>query len=149
MKKDYDQITIVLVEDDDVDAMGIQRALSNLRLLNPLIRARDGHEALDLLLGTTSETNPEGTKIQRPFILLLDLNMPRMNGLEFLAAIRGNEELKDSIVFVLTTSDSDEDRIKSYSYNIAGFIQKQQMEGQFLHVLELLQTYWRLVELPA
>ena len=95
-EKKYNEVAILLIEDDDVDAMGVRRALKALKIINPLFRAKDGVEAFEMLRGDTP--------VPRPFLILLDLNMPRMNGLEFLTQLRQDPKLQDSIVFVLTTS---------------------------------------------
>lgn len=136
----YKPAKILLVEDDDVDAMGIKRALSKARIANELHRARDGKEAIDML---------RSGEISQPYIILLDLNMPRMNGMEFLEEIRSDEVLYPSVVFVLTTSGSDEDVFKSYSYNIAGYIVKTKLDKDFKQLLKLLGCYWTIVELPG
>ena len=108
-------ITLLLVEDDDVDAMGVERALEKRRIANTLVRARDGIEALEFL---------RGGKVARPFLILLDLNMPRMGGLEFIRTVRADPELCDSVVFVLTTSKSDEDLAAAYRAHVAGYMVK-------------------------
>lgn len=135
------EVTILLVEDDDVDVLGIKRALDTLKILNPVIRAKDGIEALELL------RDPRAVK--RPYIVLLDLNMPRMNGLEMLAELRKDPELSSSVVFVLTTSKADEDKVLAYQQNVAGYIIKNEVGDGFLRVMEMLDRYWRVVELPA
>lgn len=142
MMSDND-VRVLLVEDDDVDVMAIQRAFKKKRVANELFVARDGLEALELLRGK-SDTE----KIDRPNIILLDINMPRMNGLEFLDEIRNDSELCDSIVFVLTTSNSDEDRCQAYSRNIAGYILKSNVGDGFVDAIAMLDLYWKLVELP-
>lgn len=132
-------VNLLLVEDDDIDAMAVDRALKKLRMANPLHRARDGVEALDLL---------HTKKIPSPFIILLDLNMPRMGGLEMLDVLRSDSELCESVVFVLTTSKSDEEITAAYRKNIAGYIVKSTLDRDFDQLLQLLTHYWRLVELP-
>lgn len=136
----YKEVTILLVDDDDVDVMGIERALKKLKIGNPLVRARDGLEALKLL------RDPHA--VRRPYIVLLDLNMPRMSGLEMLAALRNDPMLNSAVVFVLTTSNDDEDKVKAYQQHVAGYIVKSQVGDGFLRVLEMLDHYWRVVELP-
>ena len=135
------EVTILLVEDDDVDVLGIKRALDTLKILNPVIRAKDGIEALELL------RDPRAVK--RPYIVLLDLNMPRMNGLEMLAELRKDPTLSSSVVFVLTTSKADEDKVLAYQQNVAGYIIKNEVGDGFLRVMEMLDCYWRVVQLPA
>ena len=133
------QVNLLMIEDDDVDAMALRRALHKLKLLNPIYRAKDGLEAITLL---------RAGAVPHPYIILLDLNMPRMNGLEFLEALRTDQNLTHSVVFVLTTSKSDEDIIAAYREHVAGYLLKQEMDSDFLQVVSLLNHYWRLIELP-
>lgn len=137
----YQQVTILLVDDDDVDYMAVQRAMRQLRLLNPLVRARDGIEALTIL--TSLDT------IKGPYLILLDLNMPRMNGFEFLERIRSDPSLSSSVVFMLTTSSTDEDRMKAYSHHVAGYMVKTDIKDGFNNIFNMLEGYWRIVELPS
>lgn len=132
-------VSILLIDDDDVDAMAVRRALKKHRIANPLTVARDGIEGLEAL---------RSGKVESPFMILLDLNMPRMNGLEFLEELRKDEELKASVVFVLTTSDEDQDIAAAYAQQVAGYILKSNVGPDFLRVLDLLGSYWRVVELP-
>lgn len=136
-------LNILLVEDDDGDAKAINRALSKARILNPVFRAHDGQEALDILAGEHTEID-----LPRPVLILLDINMPRMNGIEFLKVIRSNEDFRRVVVFMLTTSDRDEDKIEAYDLNVAGYILKEKAGHDFLRLIELLDAYWRIVELP-
>lgn len=133
-------ITLLLVEDDDVDAEAIQRAFRQQRIANPFVVARDGVEALAMMRAPAA--------VPYPYIVLLDINLPRMNGLEFLEAIRTDPALARTIVFVLTTSDRDEDKIAAYSHHVAGYILKSRAGEDFLEVVQLLKVYWRLVEFP-
>ncbi len=135
-------IEILVIEDDDVDAKSIQRALAKLKILNKLHRAKDGIEALALLRDETIDI------IKRPYLVLLDINMPRMNGLEFLAEIRSDDKLRDAIVFVLTTSKAEEDKMAAFDQNVAGYMVKSDLENGFISAIELLDHYWRIVELP-
>ena len=137
----YQQVTILLVDDDDVDYMAVQRAMRQLRLLNPLVRARDGIEALTILTSLYT--------IKGPYLILLDLNMPRMNGFEFLERIRSDPSLSSSVVFMLTTSSTDEDRMKAYSHHVAGYMVKTDMKDGFNNIFNMLEGYWRIVELPS
>jgi CheY-like chemotaxis protein len=139
-KHRYKEVSLLIVDDDDIDAISLERALRKLRLLNTLFRARDGREALELL---------RSGQIPAPYIILLDLNMPRMNGLEFLEALRTDPLLTHAVVFVLTTSKSDEDLVAAYRKHVAGYVFKQHMDRDFMEVMGLIEHYWRIVELPA
>lgn len=130
---------ILLVEDDDVDAMSVTRALTRLHVQNTLYRAHDGIEALALLRDALRST---------PVIVLLDLNMPRMSGLEFLQALRDDPQLTGTVVFVLTTSESENDIAAAYQQHVAGYIVKNAMQERFLHLTTLLDNYWKIVTLP-
>ncbi|PPD47737.1 MAG: two-component system response regulator [Methylotenera sp.] len=140
LKQNYKEVTLLVVDDDDIDAIALERALRKLRLLNTVHRARDGQEALDLLRACV---------IPAPYIILLDLNMPRMGGLEFLQVLRTDPLLTHAVVFVLTTSKSDEDLVAAYREHVAGYVLKQHMDRDFLEVIGLIEHYWRLVELPV
>lgn len=128
------------MEDDDIDAQGIKRALRQLKVANPLYRARDGIEGLEMM---------RKDLIDQPYLVLLDLNMPRMGGLEMLKALREDSKLTQSVVFVLTTSKDDEDKIAAYKEHIAGYILKSTLDTGFNDLVKLLDHYWRLVELPV
>jgi CheY-like chemotaxis protein len=136
---DYQEATILLIEDDDIDAMSVERAFKQLKILNPIVRAKDGMIALELL---------KQHSVEKPFIILLDLNMPRMGGLEFLTELRSDHNLKSSVVFVLTTSKDDEDKFAAYEQNIAGYIVKEKLQHNFDELVKLLDHYWKIVELP-
>lgn len=140
---DHRTVTFLLVEDDDVDVMGFQRALSRQKIVNPVEVARDGVEALERLRGQNGQE-----KLEPPYIILLDLNMPRMNGLEFLQEIRQDEELRHAIVFVITTSRDEADRLAAYKQNIAGYIVKSNATESFQNALSMLDNYWRVIEFP-
>lgn len=133
------EVSLLMIEDDDIDATALKRALHKLKLLNPVYRARDGLEGIEIL---------RSGAIPTPYIILLDLNMPRMNGLEFLEELRSDPSLTHSIVFVLTTSKSDEDILAAYREHVAGYLFKQRMDNDFLQVVGLLNHYWRIIELP-
>lgn len=132
-------VTLLLIDDDDVDVMGIERALRKLEVRNPVIRARDGIEGLAKLRECASS--------HKPFLVLLDLNLPRLNGLELLAEIRKDPTLSNAVVFVLTTSKAEEDKHTAYQHNIAGYIIKSQMSDGVMRAMEMLHGYWRVVEL--
>jgi len=136
-------VTILLVEDDKVDVMAIRRSFLRLKIANPIIEAQDGIEALARLRGTDGYE-----AIARPCLILLDLNMPRMGGLEFLAELRSDPVLQRSIVFVLTTSRAEEDRLHAYDKNVSGYVLKYRPGETFLDAISMLETYWRVIEFP-
>ncbi len=135
----HKEITVLLVDDDEVDVMGVERAFKRAKIKNPIVTAKDGLDALEKM---------RAQKVKRPYLILLDLNMPRMNGLEFLDAIRKDSDFKDSVVFVLTTSKAEQDKWEAYQRNIAGYIVKENVGEEFLDAVSLLNMYWRIVELP-
>lgn len=139
-----ENIRILLVDDDDVDRQALVRAFKQGGIKNPIVMADDGLHALEILRGT-----PTTAPLQRPYMILLDLNMPRMNGLEFLAVLRDDPDLETSLVFVLTTSNAEADKLAAYSHNIAGFITKQKAAEDFTVLSRLMNVYRRLIELPT
>ena len=138
-------INILLVEDDEVDVMNVKRAFRKYKITNPLYVAGNGIEALKMLR-SHDETPPEVPENRR--LILLDLNMPKMNGIEFLHRIRDDEVLKRTPVIVLTTSDEDRDRIEAYNLNVAGYILKPVTFANFAEVMVALNKYWTLCEMP-
>jgi CheY-like chemotaxis protein len=136
-------INIFLVEDDEVDIMNVKRAFKKNNITNPLYVAGNGIEALNMLRG---ENGVE--KIPRPRIILLDLNMPKMGGIEFLKEIRQDDELKNISVFVMTTSNEDNDKVDAYSLNVAGYILKPLSMESFVAAVSTLKNYWMLCEYP-
>jgi CheY-like chemotaxis protein len=137
-------VQLLHVEDDDLCLMGLNRAFKAAKIANPVKFAHDGIEALDMLRGTNGRP-----RLPRPFLVLLDLNMPRMDGIEFLKELRKDEELKKTVVFIMTTSDADEDKVKAYNLGVAGYILKSNPANAFLEATALLDTYWRVVEFSA
>lgn len=134
-------INILLVEDDDVDAAIVKRAFNKNKITNPLYHAKDGLEALAMLRGDGSE------RIKPlPRIILLDLNMPKMSGLEFLVEIRKDPELKSISVFVMTTSNEESDKVAAYNYNVAGYVLKPLTFDSFIEAIAVLKNYWKLCE---
>ena len=133
-------LNILLVEDDEVDVMNVRRAFQRNHIRNPLFLASDGTEALEKL------RNGEVPRERR--IVLLDLNMPRMNGIEFLRELRNDPELAATTVIVLTTSKADQDRIDAYNLNVAGYLVKPVTFSNFCEVMVALNKYWSLVEFP-
>jgi CheY-like chemotaxis protein len=138
-------INILLVEDDEVDVMNVKRAFKKYKITNPLYIAGNGLEALDML--RSQDGQPSQVPDTRRLILL-DLNMPKMNGLEFLCELRKDQGLKRTPVIVLTTSDEDKDRIEAYNLNVAGYILKPVTFGNFAEVMVALNKYWTLCEIP-
>lgn len=136
-------VHILLVEDDEIDVMGVQRAFKKLKIANPLTVAHNGLEALQILRGEGGREAP-----RKPYMVLLDLNLPRMNGIEFLTELRRDPELHNTIVFVLTTSRDDEDRFAAYEFNVAGYMVKSKIGKDFMELVAMLDHYWRVIEFP-
>jgi len=136
-------VNILLIEDDEVDIMNVKRAFKKNNVENPLYVAHDGVEALEILKGESSEIIP------LPRIILLDLNMPRMGGIEFLKNLRSIDELKTISVFVMTTSNEDNDKVNAYNLNVAGYILKPLSMNRFINAVSTLKNYWRLCEFPS
>ncbi len=137
-------INILLVEDDEVDVMNVKRAFKKNKIPNPLYIASNGLEALAMLRSSDGQA-PVIPKSRR--LILLDLNMPKMNGLEFLHELRADSELQVTPVIVLTTSDEDRDRIEAYHLNVAGYILKPVTFSKFADVMLTLNKYWTLCEM--
>jgi CheY-like chemotaxis protein len=136
-------IQILLVEDDSVDVMNVQRAFKKLNITNILHVANNGLEGLAMLRGDgVPQLDPQ------PKIILLDLNMPKMNGIEFLGELRKDPNLRRISVFVLTTSDDDRDKVAAYDYNVAGYILKPVESPAFIEAVSTLGMYWSLIEMP-
>lgn len=133
-------LNILLVEDDQVDVMNVRRAFERNRILNPLYVAGNGIEALEMLRG--------GDVPLTRLLILLDLNMPKMNGIELLKEIRGDKNLRHLSVVVLSTSNDERDRIEAYDLNVAGYIVKPVTLVNFVETMATLNKYWTLVELP-
>ena len=123
---------ILLVEDDRVDAMTLKRALKDLNVLNPLIHTLDGEEALDYL---RDENN------QRPCIILLDLNMPKVSGIEFLKIARAENIIKKTPVVVLTTSKDEQDIVETFELNVAGYMVKAVDYIKFVETIKAVNLY--------
>ena len=137
-------INILVIDDDDVATEGILRSLKTCPIALNCITAEDGIEGLEIL----RDEHPE-KRVANPMVVLLDLNMPRMDGLEFLTQIRAEVELSNTVVFVLTTSSRDADRSESYQRNIAGYMVKSEVGPQFAKLARLLTAYGESVLLPG
>jgi CheY-like chemotaxis protein len=136
-------VTLLLVEDDDIDATTITRGLTRAKIANPVIRARDGVEALEILLGTNGQK-----RLPPPYLLLIDIRMPRLDGLALIRAIRSNPTIQRTIIFILTTSDNDRDRIAAYDAHVAGYIVKSNAPEQFRALAGMLEYYLLIVSPP-
>jgi CheY-like chemotaxis protein len=141
-----DPITILMADDDDDDFVLTQKALKESKLLNTLIRVKDGEELMDFLL---HRKEYEGKNVPRPGVILLDLNMPRMDGREALREIKASPELSNIPVVVFTTSKAEEDIYRSYQLGSNSFITKPVTFENLITVMKALGTYWfEIVELP-
>ncbi len=133
-------LNILLVEDDAVDVMNVRRAFEKNKIMNPLHVAQNGIEALQML------RNGQVSGDRR--IVLLDLNMPRMNGIEFLRHVRTDPHLNLIPVVVLTTSADEKDKVEAFNLNVAGYLVKPVTFGDFAELMATLNKYWTLVEFP-
>ena len=131
---------ILLVEDDNVDVMTVKRALKDLKINNPLVSTSNGEEALEYL---------KNNDTKKPCIILLDLNMPKMNGIEFLKIAKGDDTLKKIPVVVLTTSSQQQDIIDSFKLSVAGYIVKSVDYAEFTESIRTINLYWTLSKLPS
>jgi CheY-like chemotaxis protein len=137
-------VHILLVEDDEVEAEQMMRSFEQMKISNPITHVTDGIEALQALRGEEGRE-----RISRPYLILLDINLPRMTGLEFLEVLRGDDDLQQSIVFVLTTSDNESDKKEAYGKHVAGYFLKTRVWDEFLSLPQLIKGYWRMVEFPS
>ncbi len=138
------QTSLLLVDDDEVDVMTVKRAFKKNNITSPLYIASNGLEALAMLRG---QEVPKLLSGQRRLILL-DLNMPKMGGIEFLRELRADPELKALPVIVLTTSNEEKDKVEAYNFNVAGYIVNPVTFNNFVETVEMLNKYWSLSEMP-
>lgn len=131
---------VLLLEDDSVDATTVKRAMKDLHVANPLVHVVNGEEALKYL---------RDSKNVKPCVILLDLNMPRMNGIEFLKIAKADSELQCIPVVALTTSRADQDRFECFDNGIAGYVVKPTNYEGFVDAMRILDLYWTLSELPG
>lgn len=124
---------ILLVEDDLVDAMTVKRAFKELNIPNPIVHLSNGEEALAYL---------RDNKEPMPGIILLDLNMPRMNGIEFLEMLKNEEQFKSIPVIILTTSTEHKDRQSSFQKSAAGYMVKPVNYRDFIEMMKTISDYW-------
>lgn len=137
------EMNILLVEDNDLDVEILKRGLKKIGASGSLVRARDGLEALDIL-----KNEAGGDSVPPPYVILLDINMPRMNGHEFLDALRNTKEIADARVFVFTTSDSQKDISMAYRNNTCGYIVKPNGASELNNILLTLRNFWKTCEYP-
>jgi len=133
-------MNVLLVDDDDVDVVNVQRAFQQAHITSTLHVAGNGIDALAML---RAEAFPRARRL-----VLLDLNMPRMNGIEFLRAVRADPTLASLPVVVLTTSNAERDKVDAYDLNVAGYLLKPVTHADFVEMMATLHRYWELVELP-
>ena len=129
---------ILLVEDDQVDVMTIRRALREIHVTNPVVTAENGEDALRWLRGDA----------ERPCIILLDLNMPIMNGIEFLQHAKRDDTLRSIPVIVLTTSEEQQDKVSSFDLGVAGYMAKPVDYRRFVEMMRSIDMYWTISEMP-
>jgi len=132
-------INILLIDDDEVDVMTVKRAFARANISNPIFVATNGIEGLEML---RKEAIPAKRRL-----VLLDINMPKMNGIEFLRELRADPELQHITVVALTTSNADRDRVDAYKLNVAGYLLKPVTFQQFAEVMATINKYWALMEM--
>ena len=130
---------ILLIEDDQVDTMTVRRALKEIHVTNPLVHVENGEEAISYLRDSQHD---------KPCIMLLDLNMPIMNGIEFLQVVKHDDQLKRIPVVVLTTSEEQQDKVNSFNLGVAGYMAKPVDYRQFVEVMRSIDAYWTISEMP-
>lgn len=130
---------LLIIEDDQVDVMTIKRALKEIHVVNPVIHMENGEDAINYLRDASHE---------KPCIILLDLNMPVMSGIEFLQVVKHDEELRRFPVIVLTTSEEQQDKLNSFNLGVAGYMAKPVDYRQFVEVMRSIDLYWTISELP-
>ncbi|MBL4787816.1 MAG: response regulator [Kordiimonadaceae bacterium] len=139
--QNYDKIPVLIVDDDELDVMAIERALQQVALKNPISRVRNGVEALAYL------RHEAGALKSLHTIILLDINMPQMNGHEFLEEVNKDPDLKNLIIFVITTSDDPQDKLTIFDDYVAGYILKTGSAVCYKNIAAQLQQYIRTVGL--
>ncbi|NTW50765.1 MAG: response regulator [Chlorobiales bacterium] len=128
---------ILLVEDDRIDAMTVSRAMKELNVKNRLDVVSNGEEALKYL-------NEKGR--ESPALILLDINMPKMNGIEFMRAVKDNPQLKRIPIVVLTTSREEQDRMQCFDLGVSGYMVKPVDYMQFVETMRVIDVYWTISE---
>lgn len=132
------EVNILLVEDDEIDVKALLKAFKKLKIANPVTVAKDGLDGWEAL-----------QTIARPFLIIMDINMPRMSGIELLQKMREDQRFHDAIVFILTTSTDEQDKFDAYNLNVAGYMLKSDMGTSFIRAIEMVENYWRVIEFPG
>ena len=132
-------VNVLHVEDDMIDVRLLRRIFAKYGILNPLHRAADAIEALEILRGENGRA-----RVEEPYVILLDMKLPRMDGIEFLRELRADPQLKDTIVFMLTTFMRDEEKAAAIRHAVAGVILKGEIAEDDSKLVELLEEYWRV-----
>ena len=141
---EIEPVKFLIVDDDDVSVMKVKRTISKAEFSNPIFVARDGVEALEILRGNNGKD-----RLSPPYIVTLDINMPRMDGHEFLRELRGDPSLKNTVVFVLTTSDNKVDIDCAYDQHVTGYIVKERSEENLHDAIAMIERFSSLVMLPG
>jgi len=136
-------VSVLHVEDDMIDARLLRTIFAKHKILNPLYRAADRVEALEMLRGENGRQ-----RLERPYVILLDMKMPRMDGSEFLRLLRADPELKDSDVFMLATFVRDEENAAADQHTVTGHLDKSDLGEDGSRLVELLQEYWHVMDVP-
>ncbi len=135
-------VEILMVDDEELDYQLFRRQMAKQRIANETHYARSGEEALSFLRDWHAQ--PRSNRL----IVLMDVNMPGMGGIECIRAIRDDQQLRTTVVFVLTSSSLDEDILDAYELNVAGYLLKDHLGPAFVDAVNMLESYWRTVQLP-
>lgn len=138
-------VPILLVEDDEIDQQTVARAFTKNKITNPLYTVANGREALAFLRHEDPYADPH--KAPHPGIILLDLHMPIMSGIEFLKILKQDEDLRSIPVVVLTTSQEENDQVESFRMSVAGYVIKPLEFGDFVEAIKTIDVYWTLSEI--
>lgn len=133
------QVSLLVVEDDDVDFKLLMHSFSKRKIANAILRAKNGLDALSKI---------ENGEVQEPFFVLLDINMPKMNGWEFLEALRANPKHAHTVVFINTTSNDEVDIKKGFEEHVAGYFHKDNVSHSIDKLVEVIDGYWQIVVMP-
>ena len=135
-----ENLNVLLLEDDEVDVEAVRRLFRKNNIKNPIFHATSGIDGLKMLRGENDHP-----RVPQPYIMLVDINMPKMNGLDFLKEVRKDESLNESIAFILTTSSRDTDIAIAYELNAAGYFLKENMH----ELVNLLSVYGQINRFPG